>query len=230
LSQGALDIVTAAGSGLGGAPQSSLAFAAAGAVSAGRGRLAEAREQLEHALQIRRRIPGITPWFTVEILLRLAPVLLDTGERSRAVTLLAEVRLLLESSPDGAGAQFARLGQVERRLAGEPREVPVIEPLTDREVTVLRLLGGSLSMREIARELDRSQNTVKTQTRAIYRKLGVSTRHDAINALRSASGGWGHSRRGTAAPGRLTPQAGPPGPGTSGGRAGRPRPGRCWRR
>jgi LuxR family transcriptional regulator, maltose regulon positive regulatory protein len=188
-SRTAVDIVTDAGSGLGGAPQSSLAFAAAGAVSAGRGRLAEAREHLEHALQIRRRIPGITPWFTVEILLRLAPVLLDTGERSRAVTLLSEVRLLLDSSPDGAGAQFARLGRVERRLAGEPREVPVIEPLTDREATVLRLLGGSLSLREIAQELDRSQNTVKTQTRAIYRKLGVSTRRDAINALRSAPGG-----------------------------------------
>jgi LuxR family maltose regulon positive regulatory protein len=188
-SRAALDIVTAAGTRLGGAPQSSLAFAAAGAVSAGRGRLAEAREQFEHALQVRRRFPGISPWFTVEILLRLAPVLLDTGERSRAVTLLSEVRLLLGSSPDGADAQFARLGQVERRLVGEPREVPVIEPLTDREVTVLRLLGGSLSMREIAQELDRSQNTVKTHTRAIYRKLGVSTRHDAINALRSASGG-----------------------------------------
>jgi LuxR family maltose regulon positive regulatory protein len=188
-SRAALDIVTAAGTRLGGAPQSSLAFAAAGAVSAGRGRLAEAREQLEHALQMRRRFPGISPWFTVEILLRLAPVLLDTGERSRAVTLLSEVRLLLDSSPDGADAQFARLGQVERRLAGEPREVPAIEPLTDREVTVLRLLGGSLSIREIAQELDRSQNTVKTHTRAIYRKLGVSTRRDAINALRSASGG-----------------------------------------
>jgi LuxR family maltose regulon positive regulatory protein len=188
-SRAALDIVTAAGSGLGGAPQSSLAFAAAGAVSAGRGRLAEAREQLEHALQMRRKFPGISPWFTVEVLLRLAPVLLDTGERSRAVTLLSEVRLLLDSSPDGADAQFARLGQVERRLAGEPREVPVTEPLTEREVTVLRMLGGSLSIREIARELDRSQNTVKTHTRAIYRKLGVSTRHDAINALRSASGG-----------------------------------------
>jgi len=44
-------------------------------------------------------------------------------------------------------------------------------------------------MREIAQELGLSQNTVKTHTRAIYRKLGVSTRHEAINALRSGSGG-----------------------------------------
>ncbi len=185
----ARDIVTAADSGLGAAPQSSLAFAAAGAVSAGRGRLAEAREELERALQMRRRHPGISSWPTLEVLLRLAPVLLETGERSRAVTLIAEARLLLASSPDGAGVQLARLGQVERRLAGGPQGMPVIDPLTDREVTVLRLLGGSMSMREIAQELCLSQNTVKTHTRAIYRKLGVSTRHDAINTSQITPGG-----------------------------------------
>jgi LuxR family maltose regulon positive regulatory protein len=47
-------------------------------------------------------------------------------------------------------------------------------------VTVLRQLLGTLSLREIGRQLDVSQNTVKTHTRAIYRKLGVSTRRDAI--------------------------------------------------
>jgi LuxR family maltose regulon positive regulatory protein len=47
---------------------------------------------------------------------------------------------------------------------------------------VLGLLGGSLSLREIGRELYVSQNTIKTHIRAIYRKLGVSTRHDAIAA------------------------------------------------
>jgi LuxR family maltose regulon positive regulatory protein len=185
----ARDIVTAADSGLSGAPHSSLAFAAAGAVSAGRGRLTEAREELERALQMRRRHPGISSWPTLEVLLRLAPVLLETGERSRAATLIAEARLLLASSPDGAGPQLARLGQVERHLEGEPQSMPVIDRLTDREVTVLRLLGGSMSMREIAQELYVSPNTVKTHTRAIYRKLGVSTRHDAINNLQITPGG-----------------------------------------
>ncbi len=185
----ARDIVTAADSGLGGAPQSSLAFVAAGAVSAGRGRLAEAREELERALQMRRAHPGISSWPTLEVLLRLAPVLLETGGRSRAVTLVTEARLLLASSPDGAGVQLARLGEVERRLAAQVQGMPVIDPLTDREVTVLRLLGGSMSMREIAQELYLSQNTVKTYTRAIYRKLGVSTRHDAVNTSQNTSGG-----------------------------------------
>jgi LuxR family maltose regulon positive regulatory protein len=176
----AREIVTGADSGLGGAPQSSLAFTATGAVSAGRGRLTEARGELERALQIRRRHPGISSWYTVEVLLRLAPVLLDTGDRPRALALLSEARLLLTSSPDGAEAQLARLDRVERRLAGRPEVVLAGGPLTEREGTVLRLLRGSLSMREIGQELYVSQNTVKTHTRAIYRKLGVSTRHDAI--------------------------------------------------
>jgi len=47
-------------------------------------------------------------------------------------------------------------------------------------VTVLRLLRGTLSLREIGQELYLSPNTVKTHTQAAYRKLGVSTRQDAI--------------------------------------------------
>jgi DNA-binding NarL/FixJ family response regulator len=52
--------------------------------------------------------------------------------------------------------------------------------LSEREIQVLGLLRGSLSRREIAAELSLSPNTIKTQTPAIYRKLGVSTRTAAI--------------------------------------------------
>ncbi len=49
-----------------------------------------------------------------------------------------------------------------------------------REEAVLRLLRGPLSLREIGQELFLSANTIKTHTRAIYRKLGVSTRTEAV--------------------------------------------------
>jgi LuxR family maltose regulon positive regulatory protein len=55
-----------------------------------------------------------------------------------------------------------------------------VDPLSEREVTVLRQLRGTLSLREIGQQLDLSPNTVKTHTKAVYRKLGVSTRRDAI--------------------------------------------------
>ena len=64
--------------------------------------------------------------------------------------------------------------------AGLGRRAPLPDPLTERELEMFQLLRGSLSRREIAAELGRSPNTIKTQTQAIYRKLGVSTRRAAI--------------------------------------------------
>jgi LuxR family maltose regulon positive regulatory protein len=56
--------------------------------------------------------------------------------------------------------------------------------LTEREKAVLGMLRGDLSQQEIARELYVSINTVKTHTTAIYRKLGVSSRGQAIERAR----------------------------------------------
>jgi LuxR family maltose regulon positive regulatory protein len=176
----AQEILASADPGLSAAPQSSLAFTAAGEVAARRGWLIEARWEFERALESRRGKQGISPWPTLELLLRFAPVLSDLGDRPRALALLTEARSILVASPDGAEAQFARLDRIERRLAGRPQSIALGAPLTEREAAVLRLLRGSLSLREIGQELYLSQNTIKTHTRAIYRKLGVSTRHDAI--------------------------------------------------
>jgi LuxR family maltose regulon positive regulatory protein len=52
--------------------------------------------------------------------------------------------------------------------------------LTERELAVLRMLKGPLSERDIGRELYLSHNTVHSHTRSIYRKLGVSSRADAL--------------------------------------------------
>ena len=45
---------------------------------------------------------------------------------------------------------------------------------------MLRLLAGDLSVREIGERLFLSQNTIRSNTRALYRKLGVHTRADAV--------------------------------------------------
>jgi LuxR family maltose regulon positive regulatory protein len=54
------------------------------------------------------------------------------------------------------------------------------EELSERELTVLRLLAGDLSEREIAAELYLSFNTVHSHVKSIYRKLGVSSRAEAV--------------------------------------------------
>jgi LuxR family maltose regulon positive regulatory protein len=58
------------------------------------------------------------------------------------------------------------------------------EPMTEREVTVLRYLQSMLSNEEIASKLFVSVNTVKTHVRHIYRKLGVGHRRDAVRRAR----------------------------------------------
>jgi len=56
----------------------------------------------------------------------------------------------------------------------------LIEPLSDRELDVLRLLGTDLNGPDIARELTVSLNTVRTHTKNIYTKLGVNDRRAAV--------------------------------------------------
>ena len=51
---------------------------------------------------------------------------------------------------------------------------------------MLSLLQGTLSLREIGQELRLSANTIKTHTQAVYRKLGVSARRDAVEKGREA--------------------------------------------
>lgn len=59
--------------------------------------------------------------------------------------------------------------------------------LSERETVVLRYLASTLTHNEIAAELSLSTNTVKSHVRALYRKLGVRSRADAVSAARQRS-------------------------------------------
>jgi LuxR family maltose regulon positive regulatory protein len=161
-------------------PPSALAYMAAGAVSAARGQLPEARSALEHAVRFRSRTPAISPLVTVEAMAMLTQVLLDIGDRSAAAALVDQTRLLLTSLPDPAEVVRTRQERFERQAAVGQKAASLADPLTEREEAVLHLLQGTLSIREIGQELHLSANTIKTHAQAIYRKLGVSTRHDAV--------------------------------------------------
>jgi LuxR family maltose regulon positive regulatory protein len=66
--------------------------------------------------------------------------------------------------------------------ASAPQEL--VEPLSERELDVLRLLGGDLGGPDIARQLSVSLNTVRTHTKNIYAKLGVTSRRAAVRQAR----------------------------------------------
>ena len=100
--------------------------------------------------------------------------------------------LLSVFSKHGAFAkQGIALSYVRRLLAAinktkdsTPVTQGLIEPLSERELDVLRLLGTDLGGPEIARELVVSLNTVRTHTKNIYAKLGVNNRRAAVRRAR----------------------------------------------
>jgi DNA-binding NarL/FixJ family response regulator len=80
-----------------------------------------------------------------------------------------------------APAQIRRLlAATTRTEVGTPDGHSLIDPLSGRELDVLRLLGSELSGPEIARELFVSLHTVRTHTKHIYSKLGVTSRRAAV--------------------------------------------------
>jgi LuxR family transcriptional regulator, maltose regulon positive regulatory protein len=161
-------------------PQTSLAPIALGRALAERGRLEEAKEELESGLSARRRLPGLSPWPTLIGLLALAQVHAARGYRAGGRAVLAEARAILEAFPD-AGIFPELLERQERMLrAREPREGQLNGELTERELDVLRFLVGELSTRQIAQSLYVAPSTVRTQVKSIYRKLGVSSRTEAV--------------------------------------------------
>jgi LuxR family maltose regulon positive regulatory protein len=164
-----------------GIPQASLASIALGRVLAKRGNLAEAQTELESGLSTRRKLPGMSPWPTLVGLLALAPVRIARGDRSGARAVLAEVRAIVEMYPD-AGIFLDLLERQERKLRKSKlgRTGSLDGQLTERELDVLRLLDEELSVSEIGKLLYVAPSTVRTHIKSIYRKLGVTSRKEAI--------------------------------------------------
>ena len=73
------------------------------------------------------------------------------------------------------------------KLIQKPTSQSLIEPLTERELEVLRLLSTELSGPEIAQELSVSLNTMRTHTKSIYSKLNVNNRRSAVREARELS-------------------------------------------
>ncbi|MGO2702550.1 MAG: LuxR C-terminal-related transcriptional regulator, partial [Cellulosimicrobium funkei] len=61
-----------------------------------------------------------------------------------------------------------------------PEPVPLVEPLTERELAVLAVLPSMASNAEVAADLFVSVNTVKAHLKSVYRKLGVGSRREAV--------------------------------------------------
>ena len=157
------------------------AHLARGVVWRERGDLLSAAGDMERSFELAGR--GAGPVSTAWPLLHLAAVLAARGDRAGARERLAAARAVLAPAPD-PGAFPERLAQVAAALAARSRAVAPGEPLSDRELAVLRELAGPRSQREIGEQLYVSLNTVKSHTKSIFRKLGVSARDEAVGRAR----------------------------------------------
>ena len=97
---------------------------------------------------------------------------------------MGEIDELLRRRP-GLGTLVGEAGALRARLAKErSAAVPGASALTAAELRLLPLLSTHLSVPEIAAEIYLSPHTIKSQMRSIYRKLGVSSRNQAIMRAR----------------------------------------------
>jgi LuxR family maltose regulon positive regulatory protein len=103
-------------------------------------------------------------------------VFLDEGA---AMVALLRLALKERDAPDYLRHLLASAVSVERPHTA-PTRGRLIEPLSERELDVLRLLQSDLDGPEIARELTVSLNTLRSHTKSIYSKLGVNSRRAAI--------------------------------------------------
>jgi LuxR family maltose regulon positive regulatory protein len=101
-------------------------------------------------------------------------IFVDEGPPMATLLVAAAKRQI---APDYARQLLAAFGGAEDST---PVKQGLIEPLSERELDVLRLLGTDLDGPEIARHLMVSLSTIRTHTKNIFSKLGVNNRRTAV--------------------------------------------------
>jgi len=145
---------------------------AGGVACEARGELEDARSYLDQGVAALR---SGQPLDYAMALLHQARARERAGLREAASAAIREAAATIAACP-APGVLGERLDALERA----PLERGGDRDLSGRELIVLRMLKGPLSERDIGRELYLSHNTVHSHTKSIYRKLGVSSRRQAV--------------------------------------------------
>jgi LuxR family maltose regulon positive regulatory protein len=140
---------------------------------------AAAEAVLASAERLRPSLSRAFPVFSVEALLEMARAHLALGDPRDAGDCVTQAeRIVSQSGPLG------RLGEdcagVRALADAAPAGDRAFTGLTGAEVRLLPLLATHLTLEEIGERLFVSRNTVKKHAASIYRKLGASSRHEAV--------------------------------------------------
>ena len=153
---------------------------AAARVALHEGLHADARAALASVHRLRPQLDHSFPWLTVQVGLELTRAHLRLGEIAAARTVFSETEAVLERRPD-LGSLVEEARELRERLAATTGSAGTwAMSLTGAELRLLPYLATHLTFPEIGARLYISQNTVKSEALAIYRKLGASSRGEAI--------------------------------------------------
>ncbi len=147
------------------------------------GRRDQARAEADHALRLTALIGPSLPWFAIQGRLVLAQVWLHLDDPRRARVLLQEAKELFGDG-QGSAVLTALLAETEDLLGVDAAD-EAGQTLSTAELRVLQYLPTHLSFPQIAEALFLSRHTVKSQAISIYRKLGATSRGDAVERARA---------------------------------------------
>lgn len=162
---------------------SALVFAAAARSAAHAGDMHAARRLSRRAAQLRPLLTDALPVVSVQALVELARAYLGFADQDGAAAALSQATRILKRRPD-LGTLPDTVALLQARI-GQIRTSPIgASSLTAAELRLVPLLPTYLSMQEIGERLHISRNTVKSELISLYRKLGVSSRSEAVRRTR----------------------------------------------
>jgi DNA-binding CsgD family transcriptional regulator/anti-anti-sigma regulatory factor/anti-sigma regulatory factor (Ser/Thr protein kinase) len=159
-----------------------LLYAVAAHLAVHQGDVPQAHADLGHAQRLRPQLTVALPIYAVQARLELVKVYLALTDVAGARTVLREVDELLRRRPR-LGVLGQQADQLRARVNTMRADVLGASALTAAELRLLPLLATHLTFREIGEQLHVSSHTVKTQAMSIYRKLGASSRSQAIQRV-----------------------------------------------
>lgn len=146
---------------------------------------ADARRDAARAAHHLEKLPSPPPWLSVPCRLLLAHTYLLLGDPASARETLPAARRDLARLSEAPLVR--RWFEEVSDTASTQRQIATGPPLTAAEIRVLQFLPTHLSFREIADRLHVSRNTVKTQVMSSYRKLGATSRTEAVESAMALS-------------------------------------------
>ncbi len=165
-------------------PTDALVFAVSALVHAKRGRIERAARHARQSAGLLELLTEFSPWYEAEVRIVLARALLLLDDVATARDHLTDAARYLRQTPDAV--VLDEWLEEASRTADAVASVGGQWPLTPAELRLLHLLPSHRSFREIAERLCISTNTVKTQAQSTYRKLGVSSRAEAVTTAEAA--------------------------------------------